>query len=90
MKRFSQGLLPAIAFAVGALAISAPVALADQYPRSWEVENTNVTPPVYDFLPGHNNRMIVPGASAQNSAPAASNPVIYQFTPGGNNFHRVN
>ncbi len=90
MTRFSYGLLPAFALAVGTLAISAPVALADQYPRNWEVESTNVTPPVYDFLPGHNHRMIVPGASVQNSAPTASSPVIYQLTPGGNNFHRVN
>lgn len=90
MTRLSHGLLPAIAIAVGALAFSAPAALADQYPRNWEVESTGLSQPVYDFEPGHNNFMTVGHASAQTTAPAASNPVIYQFVPGGNNFHRVN
>jgi len=90
MTRLSHalGLLPAVALAVGTLAFTTPAALADQYPRNWNVQSTDVPQPVYDFLPGHNARMRVPGVSAQNSTPTAG-PIEYQFTPGSTTFHHV-
>ena len=92
MTRLTRGLgrLPAIMLALGTLALGAPAALADQYPRNWEVKSTNLPPPIYDFLPGHNHRMIVGSAAAQSAASASSSRIDYQFVPGSNNFRRVN
>ncbi|HUN48867.1 MAG TPA: hypothetical protein VMU85_20210 [Stellaceae bacterium] len=83
-------LLPAVALALGALAVGAPAALADQYPKNWEVQSTNLPQPAYDFLPGwHNARMRVPGAAASTAAPVSNAPVQYEFTPGSTTFHHV-
>jgi len=82
-------LLPAIALALGTLAVGAPAAFADQYPKGWEVQSSNLPKPVYDFLPGwHNARSRVPGA-ASAGASANSAPVQYEFTPGSTTFHHV-
>ncbi len=92
MTRFSHGrsLLPAIAIALGTLALGSSAALADQYPRNWEIESTGLPAPIYEFLPGHNARMLVPGATAQNAASTANSPVKYDFVPGSTTFHHIN
>ena len=90
MTRLTRGLgrLPAIMLALGTLALGAPAAHADQYPRNWEVKSTNLPPPLYDFRVGHNHRMTVGSAPAQSAA--SSSRIDYQFVPGSNNFRRVN
>jgi len=72
------------------LVAGAPAAFADQYPRNWRVKSTDLPAPLYDFLPGHNGRMVTGGAAAQRTTPAANAPVKYDFTPGSSNFHRTN
>ena len=91
MRRIHRivGAALSIALASGTLAAGSSAALADQYPRNWQVKSTDLPSPLYDFRPGHNGRM-VNGAATPSAAPAASGPVKYDFTPGSSNFHRVN
>jgi len=91
MTRLSNTLrlLPAVALALGTLAFGAPAAFADQYPKGWEVQSTNLPKPTYDFLPGwHNARMRVPGAAAA-ATPTNDAPLKYEFTPGSTTFHHI-
>jgi len=76
--------------ASGMLMAGSSVAFADQYPRNWQVKSTDLPAPLYDFLPGHNGRMVTGHAVTQNPAPAAAGPVKYDFAPGSSGFRHVN
>lgn len=94
VARFRNSVSVAV-LAVGLFGAAIPAASAKQaYPPDWNVAK-DVPAPMFDFRPGQygDYKRYWPdqtGPGNNPTRPLENAPVIYQFVPGSDRYHRVN